>query len=206
VVGLRTGFARHCAAMLLLASRSPQRALLLTRAGIPFRVVASRGDEESVLHPDPAELALARARFKAESAEAADAAEGDIALGADTVVALGGRAFGKPSDRADAERMLATLQNSVHTVFTGHACVRLGHGGVIRARAHGLSATRVTMRAMSLDEIQAYVASGESDGRAGAYAIQESGDRFVERIDGPWDTVVGLHIEAVRRLMTAVAE
>lgn len=187
--------------VLYLASRSPQRAMLLARAGIAFAVVDSTCDEETVSFADPQRLALERARAKAAGAVLNTdqlAHKPAVVLGADTVVALGAQIFGKPGDRADAVRILGLLQNSMHTVYTGHCCRRVDAGN--QREATGVAMTRVTMRPMSRQEIEAYVASGESDGRAGAYAIQESGDRFVANIAGGWDTVVGLTVAMTARL------
>jgi len=193
--------------VLYLASRSPQRAMLLTRAGIAFTVVDSTCDEESVSFPNPQVLALERARAKAAAAVLnADqrACKPAIVLGADTVVALGSQLFGKPANRADAVRMLGQLQNTTHTVYTGHCCLRVDAGN--HGEASRIAMTRVTMRPMSQQDIEAYVASGESDGRAGAYAIQETGDRFVSELQGGWDTVVGLNVAMTARLFMECTE
>lgn len=186
--------------MLLLASRSPQRSLLLERAGVRFRVVASRCDEEAVTHPNPQALALERARAKAHAAELGAGDAGTVVLGADTVVALGHLVFGKPADRTDAVRILSALQGTTHSVFTGHCCVAVNADGKPAAEAARIAVARITMRPLTLEEIHAYVDSGESDGRAGAYAIQEHGDRFVVDLQGGWDTVVGLNVAMVVRL------
>jgi septum formation protein len=181
--------------------------MLLRRAGITFTVVDSACDEESVSFPNPQVLALERARAKAKGAvltgEQRDVVPA-VVLGADTVVALGSQVFGKPKDRADAAAMLGQLQGTTHTVYTGHCCVRVdaGHDG----EAARIAMTRVTMKPMSPGEIEAYVASGESDGRAGAYAIQETGDRFVAELQGGWDTVVGLNIAMCARLFMECTE
>jgi septum formation protein len=191
---------------ILLASRSPQRSLLLTRAGIAFQVVGSDGDEEAVQGLPPAELCLERARVKAQGARIPDdESDGEemIALGADTVVALDGVVYGSPATDEEARATLTALQGTTHEVMTGHWCVR-SLVGVDLAEAGEVARARVTMRAVSPAEIAAYVASGESRGRAGAYAIQEHGDRFVVRIEGEWDTIVGLHVAAVRRLVARV--
>ncbi|HEX3132660.1 MAG TPA: Maf family protein [Planctomycetota bacterium] len=193
--------------MLYLASRSPQRAMLLTRAGIAFTVVDSTCDEESVSFPNPQVLALERARAKAAAAVLSTnqrAGKPAVVLGADTVVALGQQVFGKPADRADAVRILSQLQGTTHTVYTGHCCLRLDTGN--EGEASRIAMTRVTMRAMSAQDIEAYVASGESDGRAGAYAIQETGDRFVAEMQGSWDTVVGLNVAMSARLYLECTE
>jgi len=181
--------------------------MLLSRAGITFTVVDSTCDEESVSFPNPQVLALERARAKAAAAvlSAAQRAENPaVVLGADTVVALGSQVFGKPADRADAVRMLSQLQGTTHTVYTGHCCLRVDPAGP--SEASRIAVTRVTMRPMSQEDIEAYVASGESDGRAGAYAIQETGDRFVADLQGGWDTVVGLNVTMTARLYMECAE
>lgn len=186
--------------MLLLASRSPQRATLLERAGIRFRVVASACDEETIHHPDPLVLARERARAKARAAVLAPGDAGAVILGADTVVALGATEFGKPADRADAVRILQALQGTTHDLHTGQCCIVVDGDGRPGRECVGVASARITMRPLTLDEIRAYVASGESDGRAGAYAIQETGDRFVTALHGDWDTVVGLHVALVAQL------
>jgi septum formation protein len=181
--------------MILLASQSPQRARLLELAHLAFRVVASAADEEAIADPDPAALALARARVKAEGAAVADG----VVLGADTVVALGTTEYGKPRDRDHAVEILGALSGTTHLVITGHWLLRRAASAIAGAAGEAV-ATRVTMRRLTEAEIRAYVDSGESDGRAGAYAIQERGDRFVTSLEGPWDAVVGLHVPSVRRL------
>lgn len=190
--------------MLYLASRSYQRALLLQRSGIRFVVVDSACDEETVWFSDPMTLALERARAKAAAAvltaeQRADAPS--VILGADTVVALDSQIFGKPADDADAVRILGQLQGTTHTVYTGHCCLRMDAGQ--RQEAAQVAMTHVTMRGMTPQDIQAYVASGESAGRAGAYAIQETADRYVTGLQGSWDTVVGLNVAMTADLYRA---
>jgi len=175
--------------MLLLASASPRRRELLENAGIRFVVVPVSIEEEDPERGDPHRVALANARRKAE------AAPGEPALAADTVVALGEALLGKPRDAADACAMLRRLSGTTHRVVTG---VALRHLGRIATES---VETAVTMRRLSDGEIDAYVATGEPMGKAGAYAIQESGDRFVTHLAGPWDNVVGLPLVAVRRLL-----
>lgn len=174
---------------LILASASPRRRRLLEDAGIPFLVREPSVEEWAPEWGDPHAVALANARAKAL------AVPGDVVLGADTVVAVGHRLLGKPRDAEDARRILKTLSGTTHSVVTA---VVLAAGGRTLERS---VETRVTMRPMSEEEISAYVASGESMGKAGAYAIQEKGDRFVTRVEGPWDNVVGLPVEAVRELL-----
>ncbi len=175
--------------MLYLASASPRRRDLLQGAGIAFLAVPVDIVEEEPERGDPHEVALANARRKAE------ASPREPALAADTVVALGDLLFGKPEGDAGARAMLRRLSGTTHRVVTG---VALRHAGRIECES---VETRVTMRALTEAEIDAYVATGEPLGKAGAYAIQQQGDRFVTRLDGPWDNVVGLPMEAVRRLL-----
>ena len=191
-------FAGYHGFVIYLASQSPQRAMLLERAGVPFAVVASSGDEETVISDRPQLLALDRAMVKARGAAVPAHATGVI-LGADTVVSLGMTIYGKPTDDADAARILGALQGTTHTVLTGHHLIRVVNG-VVSTEASGISLARVTMRSLSAEDIRAYLATGEHRGRAGAYAIQETGDRFVVDLQGSWGTVVGLSVSTVAKL------
>ncbi|HEX5137453.1 MAG TPA: Maf family protein [Planctomycetota bacterium] len=177
--------------MLILASGSPRRRALLENAGIAFRVVVPDVPEDEPERGDPHAVARTNARRKAE------AVAGDLVLAADTVVAVGDRLLGKPRDEADAADLLRALSGTTHVVVTA---VALKAGGRIRERA---VTTRVTMRRLDEDEIRAYAASGEGMGKAGAYAIQETADRFVTALDGPFDNVVGLPVDAVKELLRA---
>src|SRR5678809_1460747 len=105
--------------MILLASQSPARAELLKKAGIPFQVIASSSDENTVSFPQPQVLAAERARVKARGAKLAN---NSVCVAADTVASVNNVMLGKPKDDADAERMLGLLQGTIHTVFTGHCC------------------------------------------------------------------------------------
>jgi septum formation protein len=176
--------------------------MLLARARIPFTVVPSRCDEEAIRFPQPQLLALERARGKALGAvlEPASRAQAAVAIAADTVVALGQEVFGSPTDRADARRILGRLGGTTHAVYTGHCCAVFAPDGTVTTQAARIAVAKVTMRPLTPAEVAAYVDSGESDGRAGAYAIQEHGDRFVTELEGSWDTVVGLNLAMVARL------
>jgi septum formation protein len=198
ILGLRRWRAlARLATVIYLASASPQRALLLTRANIPFQVVRPTCDEDAITAPHPQALALDRARGKAASAIVP---EGAVVLGADTVVALGNQVLGSPANQAEAAAMLGRLSGTTHQVYTGHCCICGSHVAIAIASA------RVTMRPLSQAEIDAYAASGEGIGRAGGYAIQERGDRFVVDLQGAWDTVVGLSIPVVAKLHREVAD
>ena len=190
--------------MLYLASQSPQRSLLLAKAHIPYEVIASTGDEDGIHLPHPQAMALERARVKAEGAVLDDYIDSwtdeDAVLAADTVVSLGNEIFGKPADNDEAMRILSTLAGTTHIVTTAH-CVWIPARGEQQAiAACGVSFAKVTMRPVSEDEIRAYVETGESANRSGAYAIQENADKFVIDREGPFDAVVGLHVSTVRKL------
>lgn len=178
-----------------LASRSPRRRQLLAEAGIAFELVDVDVDE-TLDHPlPPIEVARHLAERKARAG--AGVVRDGWVLGADTIVALGERVLGKPEDRAHARAMLTDLAGSTHRVVTGVCFVEAaGDRVVIDA-----DVTEVVMRPMTADEIAAYVATGESDDKAGSYAIQEKGDAFVERIDGSYSNVVGLPMELVTRIL-----
>jgi len=176
--------------MLILASASPRRSVLLEQAGIAFRVVVP--EVEEVWGDDPHAVAVENARRKAL------AVDGEVVLGADTVVATDDVVLGKPRDENDARTMLRCLAGTTHRVVTGVALV--ARGSVFTDSVE----TRVTMRPLSEEEIDDYVASGEACGKAGAYAIQETADRFVVALDGPYDNVVGLPVDAVRALLGKV--
>lgn len=123
-----------------------------------------------------------------------------IVVGADTVIDLDGVSLGKPVDRADARRMLRELSGRVHRVVTGVAVAGVLGGSAVEASA--AEGTDVVLRDLSGDEIDWYLATGEPDGKAGAYAIQGLGSLLVERIEGCHQSVVGLPLPVLDRLLT----
>ena len=178
--------------------------MLLDQAGIPFRVVASDGDEEQVSSDNPMLLALERALVKAHGARLGDIEggmqPGDAILAADTVVAVGDQIFGKPRDDDDARRMLRALSGTRHKVITGQVCWVPPGQGLEEREARFVAFAHVTMRELDEDDIEAYLGTGEHAERSGGYAIQESADRFVIDREGEHDTVVGLNIIGVHRI------
>jgi septum formation protein len=169
-------------AILTLASTSPQRRTILEQLQIPFETVAPVYVEHDPPEADPTELVLRHAEGKARSVHA----DGKITLGVDTTVVLDRRLYGKAADAEDAGRMLGALSGRTHTVLSG-LCL-LGAGADLVAH----EPTEVTFRRLDDAAIAGYVASGEWEGRAGAYAIQGLGGRLVERIEGDYLNVVGL--------------
>jgi len=182
------------AALLLLASTSPQRRAILTQLGIPFDVVAPRYEEHDPPEADATELVCGHARGKAESVVAE--ADGRPVLGVDTTVVLGGRIFAKPADAGGAERMLEALAGRTHAVVSGLCLITPGWEVVEAA------ATLVTFRSLTPRDVGLYVASGEWEGRAGRYAIQGLGATLVERIEGDYLNIVGLPGALLVRLLS----
>lgn len=183
--------------MLILASASPRRAELLRSAGFAFEVVPAGVDETPRRGEEPRDYALRIALEKARASLATRPGSALPLLAADTVVVAGGQILGKPADTADARRMLRLLSGSVHEVHTG-VVLLLRRGPTPRSE---VVTTRVRFVPMTNEEIDWYVASGEPEGKAGAYAIQGRAARFIDWIEGSWSNVVGLPIAAVYRLL-----
>jgi septum formation protein len=181
------------ASPIVLASTSPQRRAILEQLGIPFDAVAPRYEEEDPPHGDAVELVRRHAREKALSV-AKEAGERPV-LGVDTAVVLGGRIYGKPAHVAEAEQMLEDLGGKTHLVISGLCLVTPGWEAVEH------ESTRVTFRELTPRDLAAYVASGEWEGRAGAYAIQGRGAALVRRIEGDYLNVVGLPVALLVRLL-----
>ncbi|OFW52396.1 MAG: septum formation protein Maf [Actinobacteria bacterium RBG_16_67_10] len=167
---------------LTLASSSPQRRAILEQLRISFEVVEPTYVEDDSPGVAPADLVRAHAEGKARSVHS----EGRLTLGVDTAVLLDGRVYGKPTDRADAARMLYELSGRAHTVLSGLCLLGAGEDVLLHEN------TDVTFRLLSHAIVESYLDSGEWEGRAGAYAIQGLGGRLVERIEGDYLNVVGL--------------
>jgi septum formation protein len=167
---------------LVLASTSAQRRAILEQLAIPFEVVSPEYVEDDPPDAEPTELVRRHAEGKARSVHA----DGCVTLGVDTTVVLDRRVYGKASDANGAAHMLAELSGRTHTVVSGLCLLGAGEDVIAHER------TDVTFRLVSAEAIASYVASGEWEGRAGAYAIQGLGGRLVERIDGDYLNVVGL--------------
>lgn len=177
---------------LILASSSPRRRELLEKAGVKFSILPANVDES--LHPgEPAAVYVERLAREKALAAARKTGRGDWVLGADTAVVAAGQILGKPCDQDDAMRMLRLLSGGSHSVVTGFCIVRAPNS--VEALHHAVST--VIFRPLTIDEMQVYIETGESFGKAGAYAIQENGDKFVERIEGDLNNIVGLPVADV---------
>lgn len=187
---------------IILASASPRRSQLLSEAGICFEVYPSDAEEDSNPSAEPATLVCANALLKAESV--AQKFPTKIVLGADTVVALDGKIFGKPKDEEEAFEILSTLSGKTHSVFTGVALVIQVSPytcGSCLKRDVRCAESKVHFKKLSPDEIRQYISKVPVLDKAGAYAAQEHGSMIIEKIEGEFDNVMGLPIKLVREIL-----
>ena len=178
----------------VLASASPRRIELLKEVFEEFDVIPADLDEQALTVEDPFETAQGLAKAKAEKIAALRPEA--LVIGADTVVALDGVQFGKPTGRNEAIRMICLLSGKTHSVITGVCVIR--HGKAVCFAGE----SRVTFRELSLPEIEAYAATGEPMDKAGAYAIQGGAKSFVARLDGSITNVVGLPLERLLQTLS----
>lgn len=172
---------------IILASGSPRRKELLAQIGITFEIQKAEG-EEVITSSVPTEAVKELSLQKAQ--EVAAKYEGDVVIGADTVVAAGGQILGKPKDKEDAMRMLRMLQGKDHEVITGVAVLLKDQQKVINFA----EITKVHVFPMTEAQMEAYVESGEPMDKAGAYGIQGKFAAYVSGIEGDYNNVVGLPI------------
>lgn len=182
---------------IILASQSPRRRELMGFFPFPVTVRVSQADEkmDSAKHPEDEVSRISR-----NKARAVARADGDIVIGADTIVVCDGMILGKPKDEADAYRMLSMLSGRAHQVMTGvtvlqdEKCVSF------------TEITDVYFRALTEEEINDYIRSGDPLDKAGAYGIQSGASLFVERIVGDYYNVVGLPVCHLSQVLRAFME
>jgi septum formation protein len=192
---------------IILASASPRRAEILSNAGIPFDVITTQIDELRRADETVADMVLRLARAKLGAAIAQlgtnsktrqeSIQETIIVIAADTAVELDGQAFGKPGSALKARQMLERLSGRSHRVLTGIALARLPDG----LSRYEVAATEVRLSPLETAEVERYVATGEPLDKAGAYAAQGAGGRFIERIAGCYFNVVGLPLSRVYQIL-----
>ncbi|HXN18235.1 MAG TPA: Maf family protein [Candidatus Binatus sp.] len=186
---------------LILASASPRRAEILRNAGIQFEICSRDVDESRLDNESPGDyvcrLALAKAVSAAERNPNLDADA--LIIGADTVVVVGSAILGKPASSDDAKRMLRSISGRVHEVRTGLALLETS--GMRQRVVQEI--TRVHFAHLGDQEIEGYIATREPFDKAGAYAIQGRGGRYVTRIEGCYFNVMGLPLA---RLWTLLRE
>ncbi|MEG4641885.1 septum formation protein [Paracoccus pantotrophus] len=181
---------------LVLGSASPRRLELLAQIGIvPDRILPAEIDEAPQRGENPRDYVRRMAR---EKAAALAGHAGDAVLCADTAVVAGRRILGKPADAAEARRFLQLLSGRRHRVLTS---VALAHGGRLRER---LVETVIRFRPLTAAQIDAYLATGEWQGKAGAYAIQGHASAFAIWMQGSYSGVVGLPLAETATLLAAI--
>ena len=179
---------------IILASQSPRRRELLERMGITdFEVIPARGRE--IVDPDLTPAQLVEKLSRRKCAEVAENRPDALVIAADTVVAIDGKALGKPWDRAEAAEMLFRLSGREHVVYSG---LTVSQGGRTVTEHE---ATAVRFRPLTTTEITRYIATGEPMDKAGAYGIQGYGSVLVEGITGDYYNVMGLPVCRLARLL-----
>jgi septum formation protein len=182
--------------VIILASASPRRETLLQALWVEHRIIPSLVDEAGPL-PGTTTASHAESLALLKAAEVAARVKEGLVLGADTIVECDGCLLGKPKDRDEAHRFLQLLSGRSHLVVTGLALVQAGDG---RTEV-GHEVTEVRMRALTSEEIDAYVQTGEPFDKAGGYAIQGAAGAFIEGIKGSFTNVVGLPLGKLRTLL-----
>ena len=191
---------------MILASQSPRRYELLSDAGFSLEVVPADIDETRLPGEKPVDLVLRLAAEKAEAVRSQLSRRPDdgLLVAADTIVWMGGEALGKPRDAEDARRMLEELSGRTHCVSTGVCAMALGADGSCANQAQFVETTEVTFWDLSMEEVDAYVATGEPLDKAGAYGIQGAGRLLVRGISGDYSNVVGLPIARLVRELASL--
>ena len=181
---------------LVLASASPARLRLLRDAGLDPRVVVSGVDESGVQAADPRELVLELAEQKA-AAVAATLSGGELVIGCDSMLELGGEVLGKPRDAGDAIERWKRMRGQSGSLLTGHCVIDAATG----RQASEVAATTVRFGTPSDAEVEAYVASGEPLHVAGAFTLDGRSAAFLDGIDGDAGNVIGLSLPLLRTLL-----
>ena len=182
---------------IILASGSPRRRELLCKLYESFEVITSEVDETLDGDITPVEgvemLAVRKGRAVAETLP-----QECVVISSDTLVEIGGEPLGKPTSREDAYRMLRMLSGNYHNVHTG---IAVHYSDAVIS---GVASARVKFKPLSDEEIYAYIDGGEPMDKAGAYAIQGEGGKFIEGYDGDFDTIMGLSVSLTKKLIDAI--
>jgi septum formation protein len=183
----------------VLASASPRRKELLKKIVRTFKISPSRVNESKIKARTPEALAVKAALAKAE--DVALKHRNAVVIGADTIVVLGKKILGKPKSKKEATAMLKSLSGRTHQVITGLAVV----DSETFAKIADFVVTKVKMKKVPIEEIQAYVKSGRPMDKAGAYGIQEIEEIFIDKLAGDYDNVVGLPVRRLKELLCEIA-
>jgi len=177
--------------IIILASASPRRKELLEKIGLKFEVDASGCDEEINAGLDPQEIVRQLSIKKAKSVAARH--KNAIVIAADTIGVMGDKILGKPHTENEACKMLQVISGKSHLVITGFSILDTATNKIVT----GIANTRVYIKKLTGQEIDAYVKTGEPLDKAGAYAIQGIGAVIVEKIEGDYYNVMGLPLNAL---------
>ena len=191
-------------ARIILASQSPRRKELLAKHNIEFSVFVTDADETVTEKMTPRELVSELSCRKAKSCAEVFLGDNVLIIAADTVVALDDEIFGKPEDEEDARRMLKKLSGRAHSVFTGVTLASVKEKTVSYQKT--VCETKVYFRPIPEEEICEYINTKEPFDKAGSYAIQGIASKFVEKIEGDFDNVVGLPVSAILDDLKAYAK
>lgn len=184
-----------CGIQLCLASASPRRRELLMQLGYQFEVKVSQVEEIRQHHEPASDYVKRLSKQKAQAVFRAEQADNFVVLGSDTVVALGDEVFEKPADLEHSHEMLRKLSGQTHQVLTAVSLVAADYIETV------LVENQVTFKQLSDDEIKAYWQTGEPCDKAGSYAIQGIGGRFVTQMQGSFHAVMGLPLYQTEELI-----
>ena len=180
---------------LILASGSPRRKELLATLNMPFEVIVSDFDEK-IDTRKPLVEEIKRLSY-GKACSVFENNKDVIVIGADTIVTIENKVLGKPKDKEDAKRMLKELSNNVHTVITGVTIISSEKCETFA------SSNKVYFDDLSNEEIEEYIATLEPMDKAGAYAIQGLGSKFIKKIEGDYYAIVGLPINQIYKKLRA---
>jgi len=187
---------------IILASASPWRKQLLAEGGYEFTVFPAEIDESAFLSKGGTPCEYAEMLALAKAKNVAEKFPDCVVIGADTVVDFKGQIVGKPADAKEAEQIIRELFSAPHKVITAVAIVRLNDGTeIVRT-----DTATVYPKKMSDEQIAEHIRSGSWQDKAGAYAIQEDGDAFIERIEGSLTNVMGLPMELLGGVLRVIIE
>ena len=182
---------------LVLASASPRRKLLLEQAGYAFDIIVPDVDEAAHLYDNISPVAYTKLLALEKARTAAQNRADALVIGADTIVYADGQIIGKAGNDNHAREIIEMLFSKPHEVITGVALLKLDE----KIQIVESVTTVVYPKKLTPQQIDDYLESGDWRGKAGAYGIQETGDRFVERIDGSLTNVMGFPMELVNELL-----
>jgi septum formation protein len=184
-------------APLILASASPRRKLLLEQAGYSFDIAVPDIDEAAHLNDSISAVAYTKLLAFEKAQVVAQKHPAAFVIGSDTIVYADGRIIGKADDHNHAREIIELLFSRPHEVITGVALLKLDE----RIRIVESVTTVVYPKKLTPAQVEEHIQKGDWQGKAGAYGIQETGDEFVERIDGSLTNVMGFPMELVNELL-----